>query len=164
MRFIGIDPSLTGTGIVCLNEEGEVVGEELIKTTNKLDIEDRLELINDTIKKLLDTEYQIRNCDGYDHEVVVYIEGLSFGAKGDAITQLAGLHYFLRIQLRKRFDLKYEIIPPTTLKKFITGKGNAKKELMLLNVYKHWGIEFEDHNLADAYSLARMALDQYKEK
>lgn len=165
MNFIGIDPSLTGTGIVCLNKEGEIVGQELIKTTNKLEIEDRLELINDRIQDLMDDEYQIRYTDGYKHNVIVYIEGLSFGAKGDAIMQLAGLHYYLRIQLRNksRSDLNYEIIPPTTLKKFITGKGNAKKELMLLQVYKRWGVEFTDNNMADAYSLARMALDNYKE-
>jgi hypothetical protein len=29
---------------------------------------------------------------------------------------------------------------------------------MLLNIYKKWGIEFRDNNIADAYSLARMAL------
>ena len=164
MRFIGIDPSLTGTGIVCLNEEGEIVGQELIKTTTELEIEDRLIVINKKIKRLLDDKYQIICDDGYIYDVIVYIEGISFGAKGNAVMQLAGLHYFLRIQLRNRFNLKYDIIPPTTLKKFITCKGNAKKELMLLNVYKRWGVEYKNNNLADAYSLARMALDKYNEE
>jgi len=160
MRFIGIDPSLVGTGFVCLNEEGNIEGQELIKTTTTLEIEDRLKLINDQIQLLLD-KYQIRYTDGYKHTGLVYMEGLSFGSKnGNAVTQLAGLHYLLRINLRNRFNLEYKIIPPTTLKKFVTGKGNSKKELMLLEVYKRWGVSFKDHNLADAYGLAQMSYER----
>jgi Holliday junction resolvasome RuvABC endonuclease subunit len=48
-------------------------------------------------------------------------------------------------------------IPPMTLKKFAAGKGNAKKQEMLLQIYKRWGIEFNDDNAADAYALARLA-------
>jgi len=157
MKFIGIDPSLCSTGFVCLNENGELEDSQLIKTVPAQVIEERLIIINRTIQDLLD-KYQIRHNDGYKHEALVYIEGLSFMAKGNAILQLAGLHFFLRINLYKRFDLKYEIIAPTSLKKFVTGKGNSKKELMLLEVYKRWGIEFKNNNLADAYGLSRMAM------
>lgn len=48
-------------------------------------------------------------------------------------------------------------IPPMTLKKFAAGKGNAKKQEMLLQIYKRWGLEFNDDNAADAYALARLA-------
>jgi crossover junction endodeoxyribonuclease RuvC len=44
-----------------------------------------------------------------------------------------------------------------TLKKFVTGVGNAKKNEMLLKTYQAWGIEFNDDNAADAYGLAMMA-------
>jgi Holliday junction resolvasome RuvABC endonuclease subunit len=54
----------------------------------------------------------------------------------------------------RRFPLK---IPPMTLKKYASGKGNSKKQEMLLQIYKRWGIEFNDDNAADAYALARMA-------
>lgn len=156
MRYIGIDPSLTGTGIVCLNKDGELEDSRLIKTVPAQVIEERLIIINRTIQELLD-KYQIRYTDGYKHEALVYIEGPSFGARGNAILQLAGLHFLLRISLYKRFDLKYEIIAPTSLKKFVTGKGNSKKELMLLEVYKRWGVEFKNNNLADGFGLAKMA-------
>lgn len=49
------------------------------------------------------------------------------------------------------------IVPPKNLKKFVTGSGNAPKDLMLLSVFKKWGQEYRDNNLADAYGLARMA-------
>lgn len=48
-------------------------------------------------------------------------------------------------------------IPPMTLKKYATGKGTAKKQEMLLQMYKRWNVEFNDDNAADAYALARLA-------
>jgi Holliday junction resolvasome RuvABC endonuclease subunit len=54
-------------------------------------------------------------------------------------------------------NLKYPLkVPPMTLKKFAAGKGNAKKQEMLLQIYKRWGIEFNDDNAADSYALARL--------
>lgn len=48
------------------------------------------------------------------------------------------------------------MVPPMTLKKYASGKGNAKKQEMLLQMYKRWGIEFNDDNAADSYALARL--------
>ena len=53
----------------------------------------------------------------------------------------------------RKYPLK---VPPMTLKKFAAGKGNAKKQEMLLQIYKRWGIEFNDDNAADSYALARL--------
>jgi hypothetical protein len=47
------------------------------------------------------------------------------------------------------------IIPPTSLKKFVTGKGNAKKSEMLLGVFKRWGESFADDNQADSFALEK---------
>ena len=73
---------------------------------------------------------------------------------------MGALHYYLRIFFRKN-NIAYNIIAPGTLKKFVTGKGTAKKELMLLKTYKKWKVEFEDNNLCDAYGLARLALEDF---
>lgn len=48
-------------------------------------------------------------------------------------------------------------IPPMTLKKYASGKGTSKKQEMLMQIYKRWGVEFNDDNAADAYGLARLA-------
>ncbi len=48
-------------------------------------------------------------------------------------------------------------IPPMTLKKYAAGKGTAKKQEMLMQIYKRWGLEFNDDNAADSYALARLA-------
>lgn len=49
------------------------------------------------------------------------------------------------------------LIPPMTLKKYAAGKGNAKKQEMLMQIYKRFGVEFNDDNAADSYALARLA-------
>lgn len=45
-------------------------------------------------------------------------------------------------------------VPPKSLKKYVTGKGNGKKSLMLLEVYKRWNFTTDNDNIADAYGLA----------
>jgi Holliday junction resolvasome RuvABC endonuclease subunit len=69
-----------------------------------------------------------------------------------ATVRLAIFDYFDEGDPR-RYPLK---VPPMTLKKFAAGKGNAKKQEMLLQIYKRWGIEFNDDNAADSYALARL--------
>lgn len=56
------------------------------------------------------------------------------------------------------------LVPPMTLKKYAAGKGNAKKQEMLLQMYKRWSIEFNDDNAADSYALARLAAGIHQDK
>lgn len=73
---------------------------------------------------------------------------------------LGELSALVRVTIYDYFDdsiRKYPLrVPPMTLKKFAAGKGNAKKQEMLLQIYKRWGIEFSDDNAADSYALARL--------
>jgi len=154
MNFCGIDASFTSTGVVIIDEEGEIVEQKLIITkknsNDKYDIEHR-------ILKVVDELLLLKN---YNNLYNVYIEGISFGSRGEAAEQLAALNYFIRISLLQR-GIFFNVIPPTKLKKFITGTGQAKKELMLKEVYKKWGQDFNSNDLCDAYSLARMSLYDY---
>ena len=61
-------------------------------------------------------------------------------------------------------NIKFKPIAPTTIKKFVTGNGQCKKNLMLLQVYKKFGIEFDSDDECDAFSLAKFALGQSKGK
>ncbi len=149
MLYIGLDPSFTGAGIITLNEKGDIVTSKLFETKSTEEMEDRIVSIWKEIKKYI------------EKDSIIYMEGISYNSKGDAGLQLSALHYYIRIMLKSE-NLKYKVIPPTVLKKFITGKGNVKKNVMLLKVYQKFGIEFDNDNLADAYSLARMAYEEYK--
>jgi len=46
------------------------------------------------------------------------------------------------------------IVAPSALKKFITGSGGAKKEMVIREVFRRWKIEAADNNQADAAGLA----------
>ena len=152
-HFVGIDLSLTGTGLIILDDQAQILEQKLVRTTPATSIEHRLLYILGEI----DFVKNIMNGPG------IYIEDLSFGSRGQAMFQLAGLHYLVRTFFYKSM-VWFNVISPASLKKFVTGKGNAKKDLMLLKTYKKWGIEFQDDNLCDAYCLARMLLHDYKEK
>lgn len=49
------------------------------------------------------------------------------------------------------------LVAPQQLKKFTTGSGNTRKELITKEILKRWGMDFDDTNIAEAYALARIA-------
>ena len=58
-----------------------------------------------------------------------YIEGYSYGSKGQALFQIAENCGILKYQLQER-NIPYDIVVPSVVKKFATGKGNADKDMM----------------------------------
>ena len=148
-NFFGLDFAFANNGLMILDKNAEIIKQDIIKTTKKHTDEERMIIIRDKVISLINPDD------------IVYIEGLSYGSIGQSKAQMGAVHYIVRVVLHEK-GITYKVIEPTTLKKFITGKGQCKKDLILLNVYKKWGVEFEDHDLADAYGLARMALEEYK--
>jgi crossover junction endodeoxyribonuclease RuvC len=52
--------------------------------------------------------------------------------------------------------IRYVEVTPTVLKKFVSGNGNANKDIILKEVYRRWGMDLNDHNLADAFVLTKI--------
>ena len=145
MISLGIDLSLMATGCIRLGD-GKIIDRQLISVKPKgkshLDELNRLTNIRDQI---ITTDVKI-----------AVIEGIAYGIiRSRSLSQLSGLNYMVREYLLLR-DIPFIIVAPTTLKKFITGKGNCAKDVMLLETYKRYGVSFKDDNLADAYGLARI--------
>lgn len=63
------------------------------------------------------------------------------------------VHAVTRLELWRR-GLPVLLLPPASLKKFATGKGDAGKDLMLVEAVRRLGYEGSDHNEADALWLA----------
>ena len=148
--FMGIDPSFNSTGIIILDQDAEIVEQINFSLAEYKEIEEKLIMFEEKlsfIPAIVDLK-------------TIYIEGPAYLASGQYVLQMGALHFILRLFLYKR-EMFYKVIAPGTLKKFITGKGNTKKDLILLKVFKKWGVEFEIDDLADAYGLARMALEEY---
>ncbi len=155
MRIIGIDPSLTSTGIVILDEDG---GLKYQKVFCSKPLPNRIKRIYKLIQELLNYVYTITD----DGRTLFGIEGYSYGSRQFA-HQLGELGGCLRLELyRGCWD--YKEYAPTMVKKFTTGKGNVKKELMLLHVFKKWGFETSSSDLADAYAIAQLRLAEYNIK
>lgn len=89
----------------------------------------------------------------------VYIEGYSFGSKGGAITSICEYGGLLRHLLTCLVapEKIYEVAP-LTLKKFCTGKGAGKKEMVIGHLMKRYGVEFSTNDEFDAYGLYRLGL------
>ena len=150
---LGLDLSLTGTGVIVL-ENGKIIRRHLIKSKPAGD-----KPINELnrIRKIVEEIETI--VDPLVHQLdIVVIEGLAFMVRNaTALVQLSALNYMTRAMLSDR-GLPFVIIAPTSLKKFITGNGASKKDVIMMEVYKRYGVSITNDNEADAYSLAQVGL------
>jgi crossover junction endodeoxyribonuclease RuvC len=147
-NIVGLDLSLCATGIIVINDKGDILEKKLIVSTPKEENTPRL-------LKICLTVMDVVNRSKPD---LVVLEGPAFGvSKTISIFQLGELAGMTKEKLFIQ-NIPFRIVPPTVLKKFITGKGNATKDIVMLKIYKKYGIEFEDNNLADAYALARYGI------
>lgn len=145
MKVMGLDLSLTGTGVVVLDRAGAPLHAETVSC--KFVGMARLAFIRGRIGELLSRH----------RPALVCVEGYSFASRQSHAHALGELGGVIRLLLHRN-DFIYKDVPPSTLKKFVTGKGNAAKDEVMMNVYKRWGWEMRDNNQADAYGLARIAL------
>jgi crossover junction endodeoxyribonuclease RuvC len=136
-----------------LDEDGEIKEKNTFKFNQKeLDTEGRLQKVkNELIDPIINLHH--------GEPIKVCIEGPSFHSKGRYVLQMGALNFFIRYFMREE-EVDYKVLTPSELKKYVTGKGNSGKELILLHVFKKWGVEFKSNDLADAYGLARYILEE----
>lgn len=150
---IGIDQSYSGFGLTFMDMDSDGYKTYVFKGEGTGI--DRLSSMALTFSSYLEQYLDINQT-----EVRVAMEGYAYGAQ---MAHMAGeLGGMVKTELYEwlwQHHGKYPyIIPPTTLKKYVTGKGSGiQKNQMLLHVFKKWGIEFNDDNAADSYALAHMA-------
>lgn len=157
-QIIGIDPSLTGTGICVCDAAGETFKPTYlttIKTTAKKDHYQRFELILSSLEHLGFVNKE-KTC-------LVGIEDIAFLAFGQGFSALCELQGIVRFEMYKKSQ-SYVGIAPTSLKKFISGSGNCKKNMIPLAAQKKYtatlleaGLGIEDDNQADALGIANLA-------
>jgi len=149
---LGIDPSISGTGLVALrqskfNYPDLVLEREITAPKGVLGLE-RVKLIALEIM-------------GAIHELkpdVIVVEGYSLHmGHASSVVQLVELGGILRF-LMMLDGLKWLDPRASVLKKFVTGKGTAQKDQMMMWVLKRWGHTSASNNTADAYGLAAIGL------
>lgn len=137
----GIDPS-TITGVCVLGATSQTVLEK-IEVRHKGSGLERAIGIGGKVGDLLDK---------YEPDLVV-IEGYAF-ANTNTLALLVEVGTMIRYAVYSR-NVEVLQVAPTSLKKFITGKGTGAKDKVMLEAYKRWGIE-GTNNEVDAYGLAMM--------
>lgn len=139
--FTGIDQSYSNTGIVILDNKGNVFKTLTWKTKEK-----------DNIKRLAEFYKNIQDLISQFKDTIYAMEGYSYSKFNMAI--LGELGGVIKLAFYHS-GIPITIYQPTVVKKFMCGTGNAKKELMLKQVYKKFGFDTDDDNLADAFAIAR---------
>lgn len=143
--FLGIDQSLRSTGIAVLRS-GTTRPEYLATIEpGKLRGAERLASIYGEIEDVL-KNYGIRRAalEGYSMESV----NRSFD-----LGELGGIVRLCLI----RNNVNFIVVPPLSLKLFVTGKGQASKTQVQTATMKRWGQAINQDDECDAYGLAHVA-------
>lgn len=87
-------------------------------------------------------------------------EGYAYGSKyrREELGELGcALKLALAFQFPTHVERRIHAVAPPTVKKFVTGSGNAHKDKIMLAVFMRWAYEPASNDVADAYTLARIA-------
>lgn len=157
LTYIGIDQSYSGFALSAYAPSIKDVSHDYLWKYPSEKFGSGVDRLNKIATDIQLTLNQLRN-RGLE-PVHVCIEGYAAERKfGREQSGELGATVKLALQAALPYPVGYPtIVPPKSLKKFVTGSGTAAKDNMLLGVYKKWHQEFRDNNQADAYSLARLA-------
>ena len=149
MIVAGIDPSLSSSGVVV----GDSSGQPKVFRIKGAKIGDSPWARIERCRRMVGGITEAVQNNGAER---VFIEGYAFGAKfhREELAELGGL---LRDSML-RIDKKLREVQPASLKQFVTGKGNAKKHVMILAIRDQWGFETTSNDEADAYGLWKLGL------
>lgn len=142
---LGLDLSLTATGVAGNAGHGWA---DVIKPPAHLRGHQRLAHIQAEITDLYLTRVDL-----------VVVEGPSYGSVTGSFHERAGLWWLITHHLWAR-GTPVAVMPPASLKKWATGKGNASKDLVLLETVRRYPWFQGDNNAADALCLAAAGAHQ----
>jgi Holliday junction resolvasome RuvABC endonuclease subunit len=150
MAVIGLDPSITSTGLA-LVQDGQVIELGNTKSTGKkgASYDDWLARIDKVHRQT-----RVTLSDWLDQHVIdlAVIEAPSHGSKFGNPHERAGLWWRLYKDLSS-WGISIKTLAPKSRAKYITGNGNADKTEVLAAARERWG-EIPNHDLADAVGLA----------
>lgn len=147
---MGLDVSLTGTGIEILDQDAErvyssTVGYSLNGAKTEREAVERLVWIANEIVGLV-KKFGVE---------LVGVEGYAFGAKYGR-ERLAELHGVLKSQLFLSCQIIPSVVPPKTARSKVFGKGcGGIKKKFVRPLLKQRGVEIDDPDQADAHVVAR---------
>lgn len=160
MIVVGIDPSLTSTGIAIL-QDGNPIATKTIghKTRDGSSYAHRSDRIVSQARAVIDTiQSDIGGRNSTTNVAwridLAIIEGPAYAHANAYTHDGAGLWWGLYSKLRA-LRIPTAVVAPQTRAKWATGAGNADKKLVLANVRQWWpDMHIPNHDIADALVLA----------
>lgn len=179
MIILGIDPSINCTGICIYDTVTNVHLYYMIaaKCTKKMKefSNDYVHIVDYGKRESNKGEYHTKEYNKsqniYDICVIIrdliqnyepdliQMEGISYGSRGSAaLADLAGLNFAIRMTLIGE-GIPFNILAPTTVKKFAVGNGAAEKDVMIASWKKldkniKYITDIKVDDLADSYFIA----------
>jgi crossover junction endodeoxyribonuclease RuvC len=150
--YVGLDFSLTSPGMSAIRRHSngalEIIDAGCVKTKPTEDWFTRRERIETEILRFV-----------FKHNPVkIFVENYSFGSTNgrELAGEVHGICIFALIKGGYPRENIYRVVAPGALKKFITGKGNAKKPVVVDAVNKFFGLNLKktEDDIADAIVLA----------
>jgi hypothetical protein len=186
LYFVGIDYSITSPSVSILDSDSNVTTSHFLSSKKKLignhsTNNPLFQLVgheypdwqNDEQRHLLLSDWALSLLP--DDSVQIWIEGYSFGSTGSRLFQIAENTGCLKQNLHSH-NYAFNTVPPTSIKKFATDKGNANKALMISTFKEKTGINIpliiglkDGHegspvsDIVDSYFIAQYAESQYPE-
>lgn len=143
-RVVGLDLSLTGTGIASIGDTTNVLTLKS-KGSATATLDERSQRLHNLAQDII-----IRAVFGD----TVVIEQPAYGQTGGSHHDRSGLWWLVVDALMPEVDRLIEVTPQT-VKKYATGKGNASKDEVLAAVVRRYpDVEVSNNNEADALVLA----------
>lgn len=139
-HVIGIDPSITATG--------------LCDAQGRLSVAGGPAYMGD--RRLVVIEHAVQNIIDAGMPDLAVIEFLPQHMKAAGITGM--VQGIIRARLLKSL-VPYVTVTPSTLKKYATGRGDADKPDMRMALYKRAGIDVRSNDMVDAWWLRAAGLE-----
>ena len=174
--IIGIDYSLTSPAI-CININGDDILMFYYLTNKKKYIGQMSEdVIGYEHKEWTDPIQRFKYISDFALDIIsplispqIFIEGYSFGSKGQGLFQIAENCGILKYRLQEQ-NLPYQTVVPSVVKKGATGKGNADKDMMYEAFVKETNIDLKKvfdtdkvgnpvSDIADSYFIQKVGYD-----
>lgn len=146
---LGIDPSLTGTGIAFIDGYGHVTDLLTIKTKPTTD---------DIASRLARFEHILGEFgSAIDYADLVVIEQPAYSSRTGKQHDRSGLWWAIANAVIHRCEKPLVEVTPSARATYATGKGNAGKDTVIANVVRRYpNVDVQDNNQADALVLAAM--------
>lgn len=155
MTFVlGIDPSLTSTGLAVVDTEHRSWVTERVRTKPGAD-----RLAGQAVRMRHIADAAVRaawSLDWLERVDLVVIEGLAVYGRNSHAGDLAGLWWHIMGGLSER-GFRVEVVAPATRAKYATGNGRASKSDVLASVRDLYPMaDVPGHDIADAVALAAL--------